>query len=147
MDTFEALRASYFTQGLSDDEVRRIAAVAEVVAFGDLEEVIREFEPAGDVFVLIDGKARVTTGSGEPISRIKALAIVGEIALFGEENRTATVVSEGDSRFVRLDGSKLNALMDANPAIGVKIMRNVGRTLCEHLRSSNIQLESVLRTL
>jgi CRP-like cAMP-binding protein len=147
MDTFEALRASYLTEGLSDDEVRLVASVSTVQTYADMEDVIREFEAAGDVFIMIDGKARVTTSSGEPISRIKALAIVGEIALFGEESRTASVVSDGPSRFVRLDGAKLNALMDANPAIGIKVLRNVGKTLCEHLRSSNIQLESVLRTL
>lgn len=147
METFEALRASYLTDGLSDEDVRLIASISEVQSFEDMDDVIREFEPAGDVYIMIDGKARVTTSSGEPISRIKALAIVGEIALFGEETRTASVVSDGPSRFVRLDGAKLNKLMDENPAIGVRVLRNVGRTLCEHLRSSNIQLESVLRTL
>ncbi len=147
MDTFEALRSSYFTEGLSDDEVRQIAAVSDVVSFEDLGEVIREFDKAGDLYVLIEGKARVTTGSGEPITRLREGSIVGEIALFSQDSRTASVISDGSSKFLRVDGAKLNALMDASPSIGVKVLRNVGRTLVEHLRSSNIQLESVLRTL
>jgi CRP-like cAMP-binding protein len=89
----------------------------------------------------------VTTDTGEPIARLREGSIVGEVGLFSSEPRTASVVSDGPSRFVRLNGEKLNALMDENPAIGVKVLRNVGRTLVEHLRSSNIQLESVLRTL
>ncbi len=147
MDLFKALRESYLTHGLTDDEVREIATISHTVEFADLGEVIREFDEAGDVFILIDGKARVTTDSGEPIARLKEGAIVGEIALFSKESRTATVLSDGTSTFVRIDGAKLNALMDQKPAIGVKVLRNVGRTLCEHLRSSNIQLEAVLSSL
>ena len=147
MDTFEALRTSYLTDGLSDEDVRLIASISAVEDYEDMADVIREFDRAGDVFILIEGKARVTTNTGEPIARLREGSIVGEVGLFSDEPRTASVVSDGPSRFVRLNGDKLKTLMDDNPGIGVKVMRNVGRTLVEHLRSSNIHLESVLRTL
>lgn len=147
MDLFSALRNSYLTKGLTDDQVRLVQAGADVVEYSDLAEVIKEFDKAGNVYILIEGKARVTTGSGEPIARLKEGSIVGEIALFSKDLRTASVISDGDSKFVRIQGEKLNALLDSNPEIGVKVLRNVGRTLCEHLRSSNIQLESVLSAL
>ena len=147
MDLFQALRNSYFTRGLSDNEVQSIVAVSEAIECPDMCEVVREFEKAVDLFVLVEGKARVTTGSGDPIARLKEGSIFGEIALFSKENRTASVISDGPSKFIRVVGMRLNALMDAEPAIGVKVLRNVGRTLCEHLRSSNIQLETVLNAL
>lgn len=147
MDVFGILRNSYFTHGLSDDEVKKIAAISQVCAFSNNDEVIREFDPACDVFIIVEGKALVTTSNGDMIARPKVGAIVGEIGLFSQESRTATVLSDGDSKMIKVCGDDLNALFDREPAIGVKVLRNVGRTLCEHLRSSNIQLETVLNAL
>lgn len=147
MDLFTTLRKSYLTNGLSDDEVRKIEGISELVEFKDLGEVIREFDEACDVFILVEGKARVTTSTGDLITRLQLGAIVGEIGLFSKEMRTASVLSDGDSKMVKICGENLNALLDAEPTIGVKVLRNVGRTLCEHLRSSNVQLETVLSVL
>ena len=147
MDIFEVLRGSYFTHGLSDDEVKRIADISQLCNYASNDEVIREFDPACDVFIIVEGKALVMTSSGDMIARPKAGAIVGEIGLFSQEFRTASVLSDGDSKMVKVGGADLNALFDQEPAIGVKVLRNVGRTLCEHLRSSNIQLETVLNAL
>ena len=147
MDLATALRDSYLTNGLSDDEVLKIAAVSEVVEFSDLDEIIREFDEACDVFIIVEGKARVATSTGDLITRLQPGAIVGEIALFSREMRTASVLCDGKAKAVRIDGEKLNALLDAEPAIGVKVLRNVGGSLCAHLRSSNFQLETVLSVL
>lgn len=147
MDIFDVLRNSYFTHGLDESEVRKIAAISELCEYANNGEVIREFDPACDVFIIVEGKALVMTGSGDMIARPKVGAIVGEIGLFSNEFRTASVISDGDSKMVKVCGEDLNALFDREPAIGVKVLRNVGRTLCEHLRSSNIQLETVLNAL
>ena len=40
MDLAATLRDSYLTNGLSDDEVRKIEAISEVVEFSDLDEII-----------------------------------------------------------------------------------------------------------
>ena len=147
MDLLTALRDSYLTNGLSDDEVRKIEAISEVVEFSDLGEIIREFDEACNVFILVEGKARVTTSTGDLITRLQPGAIVGEIALFSREMRTASVLCDGDAKVVKINGEKLNALLDESPEIGVKVLRNVGSTLCKHLRSSNFQLETVLSVL
>ena len=147
MDLAAALKDSYLTNDLTDDEVATIAAISEEADFDDLGEVIREFDEACHVYILLRGKARVTTGSGDPIARLKVGDIVGEIGLYSKEPRTASVVSDGPSTFLRIDGPELNALLDKFPAIGVKVLRNVGMALCAHLRSSNFQLESVLSVL
>jgi len=147
MDLFNILRESYLTNGLSDDEVRKIEAISQEASFTDLGEVIREFDEACDVYILVEGKARVATSTGDLITRLQPGAIVGEIGLFSKEMRTASVLSDGESKMVKICGDNLNQLLDSEPTIGVKVLRNVGKTLCEHLRSSNIQLETVLSVL
>ena len=147
MDLAAALKDSYLTNGLSDNDIRKIEAISEVVEFSDLGEIIREFDEACDVFILVEGKARVTTSTGDLITRLQPGAIVGEIGLFSREMRTASVLCDGDAKVVKINGEYLNALLDAEPTIGVKVLRNVGSTLCKHLRSSNFQLETVLSVL
>ncbi len=147
MDLFSTLRESYLTNGLSDDEVRTIEAISETVEYTDLDEIIREFDEACDVFILVGGKARVATSSGDLITRLQLGAIIGEIGLFSKEMRTASVLCDGEATVVKISGERLNALLDSEPTIGVKVLRNVGKTLCEHLRSSNVQLETVLSVL
>jgi CRP-like cAMP-binding protein len=147
MDVFAGIRDSYFAAGLSDDEVRAVAAIAELVPFTDMETVLEDDDTAESIYVLLSGKVEVTTMTGELIARLKVGELFGEIALFEGGRRSAQVIGQGEGHLARISATSLNALMDGRPEIGVVILRNLGRTLCDRLRSSNIQLESVLQGL
>ena len=147
MDLQQGIASSYLGQGLSPQEIDLIVGIAEVVHFSDRQVVVEEFADAVEVFLLLQGRLRVTTGDGDPIARLEPGAIVGELALFERMPRSATVVSDGDASLLRLTAEAFNALMDQHPAIGVKVLRNIGRTLSGRLRSSNLQLEAVLGSL
>ncbi|MCB0826249.1 MAG: cyclic nucleotide-binding domain-containing protein [Armatimonadetes bacterium] len=147
MSASTGIQASYIAQGLSAEQVNQIAAISEIITVVDGAEIISEFDSAADIFVLIEGKVRVTTNQGDPIARLDKGAIIGEIALFDESERSATVVSAGESQLVKISGEKFTQLMYDEPTIGVIVLRNIGKTLCQRLRSSNVQLESVLAAL
>lgn len=147
MSASTGIQASYIAQGLTAEQVNQIAAISEVVTVADGVEIISEFDSAADIYVLIDGKVRVTTNQGDPIARLDKGAIIGEIALFDESERSATVVSAGESQLVKISGEKFTQLMHDEPKIGVIVLRNIGKTLCQRLRSSNVQLEAVLAAL
>ncbi|MBX3097710.1 MAG: cyclic nucleotide-binding domain-containing protein [Fimbriimonadaceae bacterium] len=147
MSLVKRLRGSYLVAGLSDDDIASLSAVAEEMRFAALEEIVREGSIAEHIYVILEGKARVTTSTGDLIARLGAGAVVGELALFEQEVRTATVVADTDCVVMRATATALNGLIDDNPRAGVVVLRNLGRTLCQRLRSSNVQLESVLATL
>ncbi|ARU40478.1 hypothetical protein CCB80_04710 [Armatimonadetes bacterium Uphvl-Ar1] len=147
MDRIVGIKNSYMADGLSDDQIAAIAGISEVITATDMQTIVNETEEANDIFIILDGKVRVTTIHGDPIARLQKGALVGEIALFGESERSATVISDGDSQLIRISANKLNQLMNEQPQIGLQILRNIGRTLCQRLRSSNVQLEAVLGVL
>lgn len=147
MDFHQGIASSYLGQGLSQEEIELIAGIGEVVHFSDRQVVVEEFADAVEVFLLLQGRLRVTTGDGDPIARLEPGAIVGELALFERMPRSATVVSDGDSSLLRIMADAFNAQMEAHPAVGFKVLRNIGRTLSVRLRSSNLQLEAVLGSL
>jgi len=147
MDISAGIKNSYMADGLSDAQVAAIASISELLYASDLQTIVNETEVANDIFIILEGKVRVTTIHGDPIARLQKGALVGEIALFEDIERSATVVSDGDSALVRIPATKLNILMDEQPQIGLQILRNIGQTLCQRLRSSNVQLEAVLGVL
>lgn len=144
MNLFTGVRNSYLADGLSDEQVQAIVQVAEEIRTVDLQEVITENDAAQDIYILLEGKVRVTTIHGDPIARLQAGAILGELALFERAERSATVISDGEATLLKLSAGKFNALLDEHPQIGLTVLRNIGKTLCQRLRSSNLQLEAAL---
>ncbi|ARU42824.1 hypothetical protein CCB81_01115 [Armatimonadetes bacterium Uphvl-Ar2] len=147
MGLLENLRHSYLVEGLTNDEIAAVASVADEMSFAADEDIIREGELATEIYVLLEGKVRVTTSTGEIIARLGPGAVFGELALFQHDDRTATVTADTAAVLARASASSLNALIDSNPGAGVKVLRNLGKTLCQRLRSSNVQLEAVLASL
>lgn len=141
---YSAIQQSYISDHLHEDDIAKIASISELITMSENQDIVREDDTAKDIYILLEGKVRVTTSTGDPIARLSPGAILGEIALFETEKRSATVVSDGDSTLVKISADRFNHLMDENPQIGVTVLRNIGKTLCQRLRSSNVQLEAVL---
>lgn len=147
MELLEALRGTYLSEGLSDEQLNGLRQLAQFVEFDDMQDIVRANEVSFDLYVLIEGNVQVTTEGGDMITRLKPGAIIGEYALFEDGERSATVMSNGKSTLVHLDGQKLLQHMEANPTVGMMLYRNFGRTLCERLRSANIQIERLVSVL
>lgn len=147
MDLFQALRQSYLTEGLSDDDVQSLVSTAEFVEHSDFEEIVRANDVSYDLYVLIEGTAEVTMASGDLVARLRPGSIIGEFAFFEDGHRSATVMSSGATKLIHLDGEKLHAFMTSVPRAGMSIYRNLGRTLCDRLRSANIQIERLVASL
>ncbi len=146
-DLIAGIKSSYLADGLSDEQVAEIARIGTVIDATDMQEIVKEYDQASEIFIILEGKVRVTTINGDPIARLQTGALVGEIALFEDAERSATVLSDGNSRLIRIEASDLNRVMNEHPQIGLTILRNIGKTLCQRLRSSNVQLEAVLGVL
>ncbi|MBS1721880.1 MAG: cyclic nucleotide-binding domain-containing protein [Armatimonadetes bacterium] len=147
MDLLGALRASYLTEGLSDEDVNALTGIAEFLTFQDLQEIVRSNETSFDLYVVQEGTVEVALESGDPVARLKPGAIVGEFAFFENGHRSATVMSAGQSVLIHLDGEKLLDYMSTRPMAGMTIYRNLGKTLCQRLRSANIQIERLVSSL
>ena len=62
----------------------------------------------------------------------------GEMSIFNEgDRRTANVRAETTCTLARLDKSDLYTICDANPEIGYKVMRNLGRIISGNLVKAN----------
>lgn len=100
MNLKEAVRSSYFAQGLSEGQLESLYALAELRPFDAGEEILREFDDSRDLMILANGSAKVMTVAGELVGQIKAGMPMGEIAFLdgrpiGHRHRTGRLPRGG----------------------------------------------------
>jgi CRP-like cAMP-binding protein len=64
-------------------------------------------------------------------------AIFGEVTLFEQNKRTATVVTLTDCWLLEISKSDFLRLAEQNPRVGYKITRNIAQLLCSRLRKAD----------
>jgi alkylation response protein AidB-like acyl-CoA dehydrogenase len=88
---------------------------------------ILEGMPGDSCYLLLDGAARIIRG-GEDIGTVGPGHLLGEIALLEERPRTATVVTETESRLLALDAAAVNGWLNEQPGLRERLLsaRNRG---------------------
>jgi len=121
------------------------------VPFRAQEVIVREGEQAKDVYVILSGTLQVT-GTVEldeqrrvhpGICELGAGQMFGELCLFDDEPRSASVVAVTDCELAIVDGQTLLRYLDEHPSQGYFILRHIVQTLVERLRTSNRRFLSV----
>lgn len=144
METKDAIKHNYLLRDLSDEALNSIAALSEITEFAGGDVIIREFDKNNDLFIFLEGSARINTFSGEKLAELGPGSIVGEISLVDEKPRSATVISVGGTKAAKISSSSLRELLSARPDIAATIYKNISLVLCSRLRNANMQLDGAL---
>ncbi len=125
---------------LAPDELRRVAALAVPRAFSAGTVVFREGDTSSTCYIVRAGRARAIRE--HPDGRQITLAtfgpgeIFGELAMFDEEERSATVEATDAMVALAISGQDMRRLMHENAAIAVKL----AIALVRRLRNANERL-------
>jgi CRP/FNR family transcriptional regulator, cyclic AMP receptor protein len=150
--------------GLSSEELNTVRPAFEPVSVSAGRDVITEGESGDDMFLLVDGKVRVSKsmvlkGTALPVleaeSTGKTLAelsdsqhpFFGEMALLDRDIRSATVTCLTDCHFLRIDRERFFHFLSAHPAIGVKLVTVLARRLARVVRKNNVDLVKLTTAL
>ncbi len=135
------LRGIQIFEGLSVGEMAAIASVTEETAFSEGEDVIREGEAGETMFMIVSGQVSVVKkkGGGEEIEldRIQSGDYFGEMALFEDEARSATIRTVAPSRFLVLHKREFEEIVREYP----KIALHICKALSHRLRKLHGRLE------
>ena len=127
---------------LGDDDLRRVAEVTVPRRFTAGVAVFREGDDSDTCYVVHAGHARALRE--HPDGRQITLAtfgpgdIFGELAMFDDERRSATVEATDDLEVLGILGGDMRRLMRRHPDIAVKLVISLGR----RLRAANERLAS-----
>jgi len=150
----DALRRSELFSGFSDEQLARVAALGQDLAFRRGELVVQEGDPGERIFIVRGGMVEVQVSregasglAGAPLAqRIVTLGpgqAFGEMAILDRGPRSATVrCVEDDTRLYAMPGQALVDLCKEDPSIGYLLMRNLALDLSFKLRHRNLRLRS-----
>ena len=141
-DTAELLsRVPVFAE-LGADDLGRVAQVAVPRSYDGQQVIFREGDDSDTCYIVRTGHARAirqhSDGRTITLARFGPGDIFGELAMFDDERRSATVEALDDLSTVAIPGSAMRALLERHPAIAVKLVIALGR----RLRAANERLSS-----
>lgn len=138
------LADTYLLKGANFGDIDEIRAVSDVRDLGPGEPIMTIDDESQDVMVLVSGRARVETKDGSSIDELRGGSMIGEIAFLDGKKRTANVFTFGECKVFVIPGTKLKEIMRKSPALETVIYRNAALALCQRLRDSNQQIESLM---
>jgi CRP-like cAMP-binding protein len=130
-----ALRKVPVFQGLNEDQLRKVANVAELVECKDGDRIIEQGKRAGKMAIALDSKVLIQI-DGKTIRVLPANSLVGEIEFLEDVPASADVVLVGNSRIILLEHKRFQGVMDADPGLGYRVMVEVARMEANRLRTT-----------
>jgi CRP-like cAMP-binding protein len=136
--------------GLTESEITAVAQMMRTREFDTGAVIIHEGEIGGEMFVLLSGDIEITKrmtlySSGgtdqkdKSLIRLKASDNIffGEMSMFGQEERSATVTALTKVTLGVLTREQVNILSEKDPALGFHIFYNIGSKIASNLRRAN----------
>jgi len=143
-DPVRYLEETGLTKGMTPDEVRALADLAEHLNYSRGAAIIQEDTKTRDLYVVCNGRVSIrltlpsTEDKEEVIYSMREGQIFGEIALVDGSPRSATVRAEDDVEVLKFEFQKLSALLDERPRIGYLMMRNIASIIATRVRNTNM---------
>lgn len=143
-DTIALIKNNNLFAGISDDQLQEILALARILTFKPKELIVREGDPAEDIFIIKSGDVEILKNEAEVaiqhrISTLHPGAIIGELALIDEAPRSASARALEATTLIALSIKDLQSL-----SVEHKLATNLARELSQRLKTSN---ESIVRSL
>jgi CRP/FNR family transcriptional regulator len=134
-DTIALLHRVPVFSALSEPELAQVAQVAVPRTFGASEVVFREGDASDTCYVVRSGHARAirehADGRSITLANFGPGDIFGELAMFDDERRSATIETLEETEVVGILGGDMRRLLREHPDIAVKLVAALGRRLRE----------------
>jgi CRP-like cAMP-binding protein len=120
---------------LAPEELERVVAVAIPRRFDAAEVVFREGDQSDTCYIVRSGRARALRehqdGRSITLATFGPGDIFGELAMFDDERRSATVEAIESTEAIAILGGDMRRLLRMHPEIAVKLLAALGRRLRE----------------
>jgi CRP/FNR family cyclic AMP-dependent transcriptional regulator len=109
---------------LTKRDLAAIAAAGSEVSHPAGHRLLTEGENGDTGYVLLSGEV-VVTRKGRKIATLGPGEILGELALLGQEPRTASVDCTADCTFLHLEGKSFLRLLEQSPNLTHKLLQTL----------------------
>jgi len=147
-DIVELLHGVTVFEALAPDDLHRVAEVAVPRRFSSGQVIFREGDESDTCYVVRRGHCRAirenTDGRTIALAHFGPGDIFGELAMFDDERRSATIETLDDVSAIAIAGSDMRRLLREHADIAVKLVIGVARRLREaNQRLTNQSFQTV----
>jgi CRP-like cAMP-binding protein len=140
---------------LTAAQLERIAPQTRCMRFAPGEAVVVEGEEGHAMFQVVHGRVqvlkRMADGQESPVAELAEGALFGEMSVFNEEPRTATVRALEECLLLEVEREDLRPLLDGNPQLVERLAHLIGerRAQLSHMNRERVEAQTnqLLRTM
>ncbi len=126
------LRQSPFFEGLSRWQAKKIILACDVQAHAAGSTVLRAGEMGDRMFVVVQGDLEVHReheGQRTTLAKLTTGDLLGEMAFFSHQPRSADVTALSDAQLLALDFQSMERLRRFSPYLASRLLMNIARVL------------------
>ncbi len=134
---------------LADPELDLLCGIARETALAKGDLVFKERDPGTSLYLVREGCVDLVRSDGKTrLARLERGQLFGELALFDDRPRTTAAVASIADRTVLfvMAKSDLDALFQAHPALGAKVLRGIVRRVALRLRAADDAIQTLVRS-
>jgi CRP-like cAMP-binding protein len=113
---------------LSKRHLKKIGSASRLMRFHDGAAIIREGTPGDALYVLVDGRVSVRR-RGLPAVELGMGSFFGEMALFDDSPRSASVLATGPAVCLVISRARFDKLLRSEPPIAIGLLKELARRL------------------
>ncbi len=135
-------------QGLNEEQVRALLNAGTVLKCRAGDTLLREDEPGHEMFLILEGMARMSRSRSGGRECLIGMAgkgeVFGEMALASRHGRSATVKAETDMQVLVISQDFLHRAMKSLPEVAMRLLYNLNGVLCDKLLNTTHQWQEAL---
>ncbi len=119
---------------LNAEELYQLARKTTKEVFKDGQRLVRQGGDGDSFYIITKGKAAVSmtkNGNSAHLTTLHAGEYIGEVSIISHTPRTATVTAYGSVEALKLSADAFERLLNANPHLALRIMKDVTARLLE----------------
>ncbi len=131
-ETVAVLRGIPLFASFDPSRLKLLAFSSTYLTLDAGEVLFLEGDPADSVYLIDEGQANIYTGRGEQEVQVATLGkhgLVGEMAIFRDAPRSATIRAAGRLKVIRIDGEVFLRVVTEHPDAALTVMRILSEKL------------------
>jgi len=144
----DKLRSEMIFSFIEDEDAEKVIPFFESVDYPVGAVIFKEGDAGDFIGFVVSGKLEVKKqtefkGNQLIIALLSSGALVGELSIFDQHKRSATVEAVEDTTMLILRSKSLEALIQQHPYTGIKLLKGLIRILSLRLRKATERLTTI----
>jgi len=136
------VRIPFFDE-LLPAECKKILQVCTNASFAEGKTIFPAGTPGTQLMILLKGDLRIELADGKEVATLKPLETVGEMEVLTGAPRAASVVAVTPVSGLLMSRPDLEALINREPFLGIKLLRNIISSLSHKLVAANSRVREL----